>query len=186
MNKIVPRTMESGGSRIPPANVPLPGRLMPITRAPEREENRTSKTVSQSAPEFVMYISYDNCRHSRELVRLVQHEYKIPCKIVDISIEGIPSWITGTPNIVVGTDVYCGDTAFNYVESYGQLQKEQPVGLKSSVEDIVSGKSKKDNTKGCGLSDAFCAPTQMSEEEASQRHSGSVEDAMAKLMASRG
>lgn len=174
MNNIIPRTMESGGARIPP------GRMMPITRVPEREEKRIEKENKAS---FTMYIDTKNCRHSRELLRLVKDDHKIPCTIVDISVEGIPSWLTGTPNIVVGTDVYCGDTAFQYIES--SMQSSVNNQTNSSVHDIVSGKGKKDNSKGCGLDDAFCAPPQINEEESSAKHSVSLDAVMSRMMADR-
>ena len=122
-----------------------------------------------------------------ELLHDIQYVYKMDVNVVDIqSCSNIPPWMKGTPSIVVGKDVYCGDTAFMYVESLSHNKSQPSRPEQSSVQDIVSGKGRKGDNKGCGLSDAFCAPRQISEEEASKKYSGSVDDAMARLMQNRG
>ena len=123
-----------------------------------------------------------------ELFHEIQNVYKIPCSVVDVQESlNIPGWLKGTPSIVKGSDVYCGDTAFMFVDSLSHSMSQPSRPKQSSVQDIVSGKGRKgDNKGGCGLSDAFCEPKQISEEEANKKYGGSVDDAMARLMQNRG
>ncbi len=177
---------------VPPTNnpVPAPVRLAPIIRAPEREENSARTRPQQRRkpkPMFTVYVNSASCEHSVDLLREIREVRRIPCSIVDIAhnVVGVPTWLRGTPSIVVGTDVYCGDTAFDYVES---LCFNHDTKDTSNFHDIISGKgsTKHDREIGCGLVKAFSPPVQISEEEASQKYSGSVDDAMARLMQSRG
>lgn len=189
------RTMATGNSRLPSSGVPMPGRPSPVIRVPERERNRpgeigesvghtSSGTYTQ---EITLYVNSRGCKHSMELCHEIQNVYKIPCSVVDVqkSVD-IPRWLKGTPSIVKGTDVYCGDTAFMFIESLSHSISQPPRPKQSSVQDIISGKGRKSENKGCGLSDAFCEPKNISEEEANKKYGGSVDDAMARLMENRG
>ncbi|CAM9091361.1 unnamed protein product [Ectocarpus sp. 12 AP-2014] len=178
--------------------VPAPVRLAPIIRAPDRQahNNSVQRRPSQKKenPVFTLYVNSSVCAHSADLMRDIRDVYHIPCTIIDVANgEGIPAWLKGTPSVVVGTDVYCGDTAFDFVASIaanpsecGRISATSPQG--SSVEDIVSGKSAKakNGAIGCGLAKAFSPPVCISEEEAEKKYSGSVDDAVARLMQSRG
>jgi len=137
--------------------------------------------------DMTIYINSKDCRHSMELLHEIQNVYKFPVNVVDVSdvVSRIPKWLRGTPSIVVGNDVYCGDTSFLFIESLSHKQSQPDRPSQSSVQDIVSGKRKKGDDKGCGLSDAFCEPPQISEEEAAKKYSVSVDDMMAKLMQGR-
>ena len=190
MDSIMQRTMASGNSRLPSSSAPIPGRPTPFIRVPERERNRPEPqgSISEVEQEITLYVNSEVCRHSMELYHDIQNVYKIPVNVVDVSrgLHVIPEWLKGTPSIVVGTDVYCGDTAFKFIESLSHKKSQPSRPQQSSVQEIVSGKGRKSDNKGCGLSDAFCPPHQISEEEASKKHSVSVEDAMARLMSNRG
>lgn len=186
----------------PPAHnnnvVPAPVRLAPIIRAPDREAHNNSAqrrpVQKKENPVFTVYVNSSMCRHSTDLMREIRDVYHIPCTVVDVANgSGVPTWLKGTPSVVVGTDVYCGDTAFDFVASIAanppEFAKEvstSPQG--SSFQDIVSGKSAKSRNSGigCGLSKAFSPPVCISEEEAEKKYSGSVDDAVARLMQSRG
>ncbi|CAM9101653.1 unnamed protein product [Ectocarpus sp. 4 AP-2014] len=182
--------------------IPAPVRLAPIIRAPEREANNTQRRgqhIQRQAPlmpepMFTMYVNSTECRHSVDLMKEVRDVHRLPCKVVDVaSGVNIPTWLKGTPSIVVGKDVYCGDTAFDFAASVG-LEHHQSQGCPphafdqtSSFQAMVSGKGgKKNDGKGCGLSKAFSPPVSISEADAEKKYSGSVDDAMARLMQSRG
>ena len=178
--------------------VPAPVRLAPIIRAPDREANNTQRRVKHKQkppdPVFTVYVNSSICKHSADLMREIRDVYRVPCTVIDVaSGVGIPTWLKGTPSIVVGTDVYCGDTAFDFVASIGENQEtraspDSHVGQAPSFQDIISGESskKRNDGIGCGLSMAFCEPVQISEEEAEKKYSVSVDDVMSRLMQSRG
>ncbi|CAM9102510.1 unnamed protein product [Ectocarpus sp. 12 AP-2014] len=179
--------------------IPAPVRLAPIIRAPDREANNTQRRVRHKQPSlnpgpmFTVYVNSTECRHSIELMREIRDVHRVPCNVVDVA-DGvnIPSWLKGTPSIVVGTDVYYGDTACDFAASVSVDHERQdssapPLGHASSFQDMVSGKSaKKSDGIGCGLSKAFSPPVCISEEEAAKKYSGSVDDVMARMMQSRG
>lgn len=177
--------------------VPAPVRLAPIIRGPEREANNMHRRAAQQPkleePLFTVYVNSSKCRHSAHLMKEIRDVHRVPCTVIDIaSGVGVPAWLKGTPSIVVGTDVYCGDTAFDFVKSIAannaqsaessSRNQHQP----SSFQDIVSGKRSKNDGIGCGLTQAFSPPARISEEEAEKKYSGSVDDAVARLMQSRG
>lgn len=179
--------------------VPAPVRLAPIIRAPEREANNTHRRVQHKQPSldpqplFSIYVNSAECRHSADIMREIRDVHRVPCTVIDVA-DGvnIPTWLRGTPSIVVGTDVYCGDTAFEFVASVSvnhastSTESKATVDQTSSFQDIVSGKRGKSDGIGCGLSKAFSPPLCISEAEAEKKYSGSVDDAMARLMQSRG
>lgn len=197
-------------SDTPSANIqtpmPMQVRLAPVIRAPDREEKNMQRQSMQArpnlgpgpgpgpGPDFTIYVNSSECRHSVELLRNIRDVHRVPCTVIDISNgANIPSWLKGTPSIVVGTDVYCGDTAFQIAESIfvNQHTASHPIGETSvlgasSFTDILSEKGRKSEQKGCGLSEAFSQPRHILEGEAEKKYSGSVDDAMAKLMQSRG
>ena len=180
--------------------VSAPVRLAPIIRAPDRETNHAQRSVRQQPkteiePVFTIYVNSTMCRHSADLLREIRETYRVPCSVIDVSDGlGVPTWLKGTPSIVVGTDVYCGDTAFEFVATVSANREghentpDPSLGQTSSFTDIFSGKSAKIKNEGigCGLSQAFSPPVCISEEEATKKYSGSVDDAMARLMQSRG
>ena len=194
MDSVMNRTMATGNSRLPPSGVPMPGRPSPVIRVPERERNRPGEIGGAlrseehvTEPEITLFVNSRNCRHSMDLCHEIQNVYKIQCSVVDVQDSiNIPGWLKGTPSIVKGSDVYCGDTAFMFVESLSHSMSQPSRPEQSRVQDIVSGKGRKSETKGCGLSDAFCEPKHISEEEANKKYGGSVDDAMARLMQNRG
>ena len=180
--------------------VSAPVRLAPIIRAPDRETDHAQRSVRQQPkteiePVFTIYVNSALCRHSADLLREIRETYRVPCSVIDVSGGlSVPTWLKGTPSIVVGTDVYCGDTAFEFVATVSANREshenapDPTLGQTSSFTDIFSGKSakKKNEGIGCGLSQAFSPPVCVSEEEVAKKYSGSVDDAMAKLMQSRG
>ncbi|CAM9101416.1 unnamed protein product [Sphacelaria rigidula] len=180
--------------------VPAPVRLAPIIRAPEREANSTHRRVQHKQPSvkqepvFTVYVNSAECKHSADLMREIRDVHNVPCTVIDVA-DGvnIPTWLRGTPSIVVGTEVYCGDTAFDFVASVGADHGQQPSpdsqsDQTSSFQNIVSGESSKNRNDGigCGLSTAFSPPVRISDEEAEKKYSVSVDDVMTRLMQSRG
>ncbi len=166
----------------------IPGRPSPVIRAPDRDSNNRPGSVEEASRRGVppvLYADLERCRHSMEILHEFQNVYDIPVSVVDVGKTTAPAWLRGTPSVVVGTDVYCGDTAFTFLESLSHANSQPGRPEQSSVQDIVSGKGKRGDNKGCGLSDAFCDPPQVSEEEASKKYAGSVDDALAKLMQGR-
>lgn len=182
--------------------MPTPVRLAPIIRASERETNNMRAHHQQQPlqtqrpkpeePLFTIYVNSSECRHSVDLMRSIRDVHRVSCTVIDVAdgVGVVPTWLRGTPSIVVGTDVYCGDTAFQFVESV-VVDRETtytpaPPDQTSSLQDIVSGKGgKKTDAIGCGLAKAFTPPPQISEEEAARKYSGSVDDAMTRLMKNR-
>ncbi len=156
------------------------------------------KSEEPMEPMFTVYVNSSKCRHSGDLMNAIRDVHRIPCSVIDVAGgKNVPVWLRGTPSIVMGTDVYCGDTAFELVASIGISAEhesqdaslnESPVGQLPCFSDIMSGKSAKAKNEGigCGLSQAFTAPVAISEEEAAKKYSGSVDDAMSRLMQSRG
>ena len=188
---------------MPSSNNPVaaPVRLAPIIRAPDREARNNSRRAPQShqsepsRPLFTVYVNLAGCKHSIDLLKEIRDVHRVPCSVIDVA-DGIqvPPWLKGTPSIVVGTNVYCGDTAFEFVASIDVgcdntgTSSGSPDGQTPSFQDILSGKgsSKASQGIGCGLSKAFSPPVQISEEEAAKKYSGSVDDAVARLMQNRG
>lgn len=192
------------------SRVPAPVRLAPIIRAPDREAKndtqrrapkkpmKTTEPVAPTEPMFTVYVNSSKCRHSGDLMNAIRDVHRIPCSVIDVAGgKNVPVWLRGTPSIVMGTDVYCGDTAFEFVASIGigaehesqdASLNDSPVGQPPCFSDILSGKGAKAKNEGigCGLSQAFAAPVAISEEEAAKKYSGSVDDAMSRLMQSRG
>lgn len=178
--------------------VPAPVRLAPVIRAPDRQANNNpQRRVRQlEEPVFTVYVNSAQCRFSADLMEEIRDVHRVPCTVIDVASgdNDIPSWLKGTPSIVVGTDVYCGDTAFEFAASAGACLKKQQASATSSAgeatsfQDILMGKSSKSKNDGigCGLAKAFSPPVRISEEEAEKKYSGSVDDAMARLMQSRG
>lgn len=192
---------------VPSTNNPIPApvRLAPIIRAPDREEaasnharpGQRTKHLARSEPEsvFTVFVNSAVCPHSVSLMNDIRNVHRIPCTVIDVADgKNVPPWLYGTPSIVVGTDVYCGDTAFDFVASMASSvnQRQGSKGSDNlhapSFQDIVAGKAaqkERGDGIGCGLTNAFSPPVQISEEEAQRKHSGSVDDAMAKLMQAR-
>lgn len=188
------------------SRVPAPVRLAPIIRAPDREEKNDTqmrastkpmKTAESVEPMFTVYVNSSKCRHSGDLMNAIRDVHRVPCSVIDVAGgKNVPAWLRGTPSIVMGTDVYCGDTAFEFVASISAeherqdaaLNNDSSVGQPPCFSDILSGKGVKGKNEGigCGLSQAFAAPVAISEEEAAKKYSGSVDDAMSRLMQSRG
>ena len=180
--------------------VPAPVRLAPIIRAPDRQANNNPQRRAQQQqpshlePVFTVYVNSAQCRFSADLMAEIRDVHHVPCTVIDVAAGiDIPSWLKGTPSIVVGTDVYCGDTAFEFAASTGACLRKQGSATSSdgeatSFQDILTGKSSKSKNDGigCGLAKAFSPPVRISEEEAEKKYSGSVDDAMARLMQSRG
>lgn len=192
------------------SRVPAPVRLAPIIRAPDREAKNDTQmrastkpmktagpVVRPTEPMFTVYVNSSKCRHSGDLMNVIRDVHRIPCSVIDVAGgENVPVWLRGTPSLVTGTDVYCGDTAFEFVASISAEPQSQDattlndpsVGQPPCFSDILSGKGAKAKNEGigCGLSQAFAAPVAISEEEAAKKYSGSVDDAMSRLMQSRG
>jgi hypothetical protein len=189
---IINRNMSNVGGR---GGVSIPGRQAPVIRVSEREMNRpenqqplgmNEREIVQVEPQITLYINSPVCMHSAQLLHEIQNVHKMPCTVIDVyGLKNIPSWLRGTPSLVVENDVYCGDTAFAKVHELSMERSVSGVSLaKSPLEDIVSGK-KRVEQKGCSLQDAFAPPPVISEEEANAKYSGDMNDILKRAMESR-
>lgn len=123
----------------------------------------------------------------------VRDIHRLPCNVVDVaSGVNIPTWLKETPSIVVGKDVYRNDTAFEFAASvvveHHQSQRCSPfIDQTYSFQDMVSGKGGENSDSiRCRLSEAFPPPVSISEAEAKKKYFGPVDDAITRLMQSRG
>lgn len=188
------RTMISGGSKIPASQLGMPGRPGVIIRPPDRESSNANKQVvgtlgsSNSSTvlqgDFTVYVNSQQCKHSNELLHDMSRVYKIEGEIIDIcNTPRVPSWLPGTPSIVHGENVYCGNSAFSFLESFVHQQSQPTKPQPESVQAMINGNaSKASDTKGCGLQQAFSKPVESSEEDLNQRYAQSTDQMMAKMM----
>jgi len=179
----------------------IPRRPPVIVRAPEREKATDDKLLMDSSatpgvsPNLYSYIGKDQppkstpeditvytnstvCKHSHDLLqtlsgRSYQH--------VDISKSKPPSWLPGTPTLVHKNNVYCGDAAFAFVDSYDVPKITNDREATTSKNPFA--KRVADDTAGCGLSQAFAPPPVVDVDEA--KFAESTDDAMQRLLASR-
>jgi hypothetical protein len=64
------------------------------------------------------------CPYSMELGTLLE-ESAIACEFLNVDdMHQVPTWLPGTPALICGTDVFCGDAAFDRVEE--QLARAAP------------------------------------------------------------
>lgn len=177
----------------------VPARPGVIIRAPEREKSKEKKmdssqgsgisqqvadkvaASSKNQIQFVVYTNSGVCPYSDDLVSLADkrgHNFKR----IDVSQSRPPPWLPGTPSVVVSGDVYCGDAAFSFVDG---LQNDVEEPLQEPPEEkipITKGKVK-DESVGCGISQAFAPPKRISVDES--QFNVSTEDMMQKLLAGR-
>ena len=83
-------------------------------------------------------LPYPACAHSEDLVMLA-NERHVQLRIHNIAEESRPPWLRGTPSIVLGKLMYCGDAAFEWVRissqnGTGQQQRDsQPVAAAAAA-----------------------------------------------------
>lgn len=171
----------------------VPARPGVVIRAPEREKSNEVKmdsgvgsgitqevadritASSQGKPEFVVYTNSGVCPHSDDLVFYAQKR-GLAFNKIDVSQTTPPTWLPGTPSVVNNGDVYCGDAAFAFVESFPLKTTTSPSPeLQSTRND--SGKA------GCGIKAAFAPPKHEHVDES--KFNVSTEDMMQKLLAGR-
>ena len=89
-----------------------------------------------------------------------------------------PKWLPGTPSIVFGENVYCGDAAFEFVNSMKQHEiiEEEPKKTTSKVKI-------KDESLGCDFASAFSAPKEIDEND--KKYDVSTDEMMQRLLHGR-
>lgn len=171
----------------------VPARPPVIIRAPDREKSKERKmdsslgsgidqkvvdkinTSSQNKPEFVVYTNSNVCRYSDDLVEIAQKR-GLSFNKIDVSFSTPPSWLPGTPSVVCGGDVYCGDAAFQFVENL-------PVAENLPLEERGIHEERGNDNVGCSIKTAFAPPKQIEVDES--QFNISTEDMMQKLLAGR-
>lgn len=135
-------------------------------------------TVAASKPNdmITVYTNSAICAHGTALLEEIKG-----CVFnhVDISQQQAPSWLPGTPTVVHNNSVYCGDNAFEFVQSF-DLPKS---GQGQSSGAATFSQNSADSSLGCGLSKAFAAPEVIDVDES--QFTESTDDAMQRLLAGR-
>ncbi|AAR26917.1 FirrV-1-B42 [Feldmannia irregularis virus a] len=126
-----------------------------------------------------IYTHCKRCKYSREIMTLsaelgVEHRVQF----IDLDKNPPPTWLPGTPSLVCGNDVYCGDAAFKYVENMQRsTAAAEPSKAMTGQPSVAS--------KGLGLSQAFApVPSAVSDDDES-RPMISTNDMMNRLLAER-
>lgn len=173
----------------------IPARPGVVIRAPEREKSKEVKmnmdsgigsgitqqvadkiaSSSLGKPEFVVYTNNGVCPHSDDLVSLAQMRGLVFNKI-DVSQTIPPNWLPGTPSVVCGGDVYCGDAALSFVEGF-------PVQTSPGDDNDTNLFNTDKESAGCGIKAAFAPPRHEDVDES--KFNVSTEDMMQKLLAGR-
>lgn len=156
-------------------------------RAPSREGKKPEKhtlepqqadtaTASKPNDNITVYTNSTVCAHGTALLAEMKG-----CVFnhIDISQQPAPSWLPGTPTVVHKNSVYCGDTAFAFVQNFDIPKSEQV----QSASEPTFAQNTADMSLGCGLSKAF-APPEVIEVDESQ-FTESTDDAMQRLLAGR-
>lgn len=125
------------------------------------QRNPTESTAPRAAHATVYVAPYPHCAHSEELVMLANEKH-VQLRIHDITEEGRPAWLRGTPSIVVGKLMYCGDAAFQWVLAaaqketprapvQGHIQQQQQQQQQPEVEQLQAVLSVDGKEKGAAL-----------------------------------
>eukprot|EP00752_Nemacystus_decipiens_P004382 g4005.t1 len=78
---------------------------------------------------------------------------------VDVSQCKPPSWLPGTPTLVHKNNVYCGDAAFLFAQNFDCPRYEQSAPPpEEAVPTNPFSKKVREESRGCGLSQAFSPP----------------------------
>lgn len=186
--------------------MPVPPRPPIVMRVPDKEkkqerENKndslnTSTIKTQSHPVllkqpdvnsadfcFTIYTNIKKCRHSIDILEDIE-KYRLVCNNYDVSqITNLPKWITVTPVVVFEGDGYCGDLAFEFIESLYKFINKANMGNHESIEstEISPPKNfhdriKKNDTSGSSFSKAFASPSNTGEDDT--KYNMSSEDMM--------
>ena len=176
----------------------VPRRPAIIMSVPEREGKAGAKCIIDSSatagvsadapsppkpPDITVYTNSGVCPHGEALLAEMKG-----CAFnhVDVSQCKAPSWLPGTPTVVHNNSVYCGDTAFAFVQSFDLPKSGQPDTTPHAVETPPANPFSKhapDNHAGCGLSKAFAPPEVVEVDES--KFAESTDDAMQRLLAGR-
>lgn len=187
--------------------MPVPPRPPIVMRVPEKEKKQEKEegnfmpltgVQTQARPvllkqpdinsadfSFTLYTNVKRCRHSSDILDLIQ-KYGLVCDNLDVSqITDLPKWITGTPVIVFEGDGYCGDLAFEFVESLHTFIKtsnstngnegepERPRNFHERIQ--------KNDEDGSSFSKAFSPPQDNGEND--QKYNMTNEDMMKNVTA---
>jgi len=96
---------------------------------------------SQNKPEVVIYTNSGVCPYSDDLVNLSQRN-GINIQRIDVSQKNPPSWLPGTPSVVYHGNVYCGDAAFNFIESLENPKTEETQLVEEKTNNMTLGSIK--------------------------------------------
>jgi hypothetical protein len=164
--------------------------------------NTPSTSLSQSRPgsaaETILFVDSQHCEFSVQLMQL-SYDHGLSIQFYDISEKQAPSWLPVTPTVLVGQEVFCGDSAFAYIESLlrpaassaSQYQVQSPQQQVQQIAEEVPlagpkvGQASAMKKGGASLASAFKAPVERDEEELARKYSGSVEANMQKMLAAR-
>ena len=128
--------------------------------------DRVMTRVQESAnnkPEFIIYTNTGVCPYSDDLVNLA-HTRGLNIQRIDVSQKTPPSWLPGTPSVVCRGNVYCGDAAFDFIESI-EHDVQNTDTTNDTNNSLTLGSVKEKPTGGCGISAAFAPPVQISVDE---------------------
>lgn len=171
----------------------IPNRPGIIIREPERERKRDQKPskmdssigskidpsiVENMKPKpqniFTIFTNFSKCKYSQEILDFATERH-LPFQHRDVDSETAPNWLPGTPSVVYGDSVYCGDSAFKFVQSFENIPSEPE---KPSTKGKI-----KDNTLGCDFASAFSAPKEISDND--KKYELSTDEMMQRLLQGR-
>ena len=171
----------------------VPNRPGIIIREPERERKRGNKPMEMDSAigskidptivenmkkktelGFTLYTNFSRCRYSQEIVNAA-NERHLNFTVKDVDALSAPRWLPGTPSVVYGENVYCGDAAFKFVETHHN-KPEDP-------ERHCTKAKINDETLGCDFASAFSAPIEIVDDD--KKYDVSTDEMMQRIMHGR-
>lgn len=151
-------------------------------------------TINSAQFCFTLYTNIKKCKHSVDILEKIE-KYGLVCDNIDVtrSTNNI-KWVTGTPIIEFEGSGYCGDLAFEFIDSlhdYIKSASMKPIGKsenstsKPETIDPVDSSGKtgtifdrlnKDSDDTHSFSKAFSSPSEIQEDDS--RYNMSSEDMM--------
>ncbi|ACH46803.1 unknown [Feldmannia species virus] len=119
-----------------------------------------------------IYTHCSRCPFSKEIVDLAKSLQNI--SMFDLGQIDPPPWLPGTPTVVDGADVYCGDAAFSFLETLEDIDDNS---------DENPRPSKRPGDYGQALAQAFKSPEPIDVDESS--FDVSTDDMLERILAGR-
>lgn len=170
----------------------VPNRPGIVIREPERERKKGEKPVNMDsaigsaidknlvenmkAPKqdvIIIYTNVSKCKFSPDILDLAIQR-KIPFQQQDVDATTAPAWLPGTPSVVHGDSVYCGDAAFKFVETLTCKKETEKPSNKGKI---------KDKALGCDFASAFSAPQEVDDND--QKYQVSTDEMMQRILRGR-